>query len=278
MRRLLVLTAVAVSAWLTLTQDASAFKRCRRCCCVCPPPACAAATPATPNTLTSAKGKTYRFYDSDELPLFRDEVRTESRSNRLRLFAFESRRLTTGDDFNGHDRGQAKTTWVDAPVEGFNDLGDLLQTLPSDDHMRHYNPRITRTWDSPRVAEERRNVTVTAYLYASKKEDDNDYHLILGRTETETAGTYMMTAEITGLPDGEPYRSTLTTPRNDFKAFFNGRPPGTSYRVFEDRIHVRVTGTLFYDIDHAPGIVGTGDYKPETAWEIHPVTTIEFLD
>jgi hypothetical protein len=35
-----------------------------------------------------------------------------------------------------------------------------------------------------------------------------------------------------------------------------------------------VTGSLFFDMDHLAGVVGTGEFKPQTAWEIHPVTSI----
>jgi hypothetical protein len=38
---------------------------------------------------------------------------------------------------------------------------------------------------------------------------------------------------------------------------------------------VTVEGSLFYDVDHAPGAVGPRDMKPTTAWEIHPITQIQ---
>lgn len=43
-------------------------------------------------------------------------------------------------------------------------------------------------------------------------------------------------------------------------------------------IPISVKGSLFYDIDHPPGHVSFGNYKPTTAWEIHPVQKIKFLD
>ena len=55
-----------------------------------------------------------------------------------------------------------------------------MDSLPSDQFMRSYNPPITEDADSDRVQEEKRNVSVTAFLYATKKEADNDYHMILG--------------------------------------------------------------------------------------------------
>jgi hypothetical protein len=39
--------------------------------------------------------------------------------------------------------------------------------------------------------------------------------------------------------------------------------------------HVQVTGSLLYDIDHAAGAVGPTGHRPKSAWEIHPVTSIQ---
>ena len=33
-----------------------------------------------------------------------------------------------------------------------------------------------------------------------------------------------------------------------------------------------------FDVDHAAGVVGPGNFKPKTAWEIHPITKLEFLN
>jgi hypothetical protein len=87
-----------------------------------------------------------------------------------------------------------------------------------------------------------------------------------------------MNMEITGLPHNE-FREQLRRPRQDFLDYLGGsEPPTSKYLVFDDPVHVRITGSLFYDIDHVPGVVGSGALKPEQAWEVHPVTSIEFLD
>ena len=57
---------------------------------------------------------------------------------------------------------------------------------------------IPTTASSDRVDEEKRNVRVKAFLYAASREDDNDYHLIIGRAPNKPAK--YMTAEISGLP------------------------------------------------------------------------------
>ena len=91
-----------------------------------------------------------------------------------------------------------------------------------------------------------------------------------------------MNSEITGLPLGGPNRERLRVPRQALKDFLGEwhLTIGTSaYLRFEDPVPVRVTGSLFYDIDHLPGVVGSfkpPQRVPATAWEIHPITEIVF--
>jgi hypothetical protein len=37
-----------------------------------------------------------------------------------------------------------------------------------------------------------------------------------------------------------------------------------------------VTGSLFFDVDHPAGAVGPQGHRPQTAWEIHPISSIAF--
>jgi hypothetical protein len=179
--------------------------------------------------------------------------------------------VSDADTFAGHARAAAKTSIADAPVEDFADLPAFLATLPSDDAMRHHVPKITEAADSNRVAEERRNVRVHAYIWAAKKESDNDYHLMLGTK----SGPPFVTAEVTGLPTSGPFRTRLAKARQEFVALAGSRLPGADkYERLSPPIAVVVTGSIFYDIDHAPGAVGPKWAKPGTAWEIHPVTEI----
>jgi hypothetical protein len=42
-------------------------------------------------------------------------------------------------------------------------------------------------------------------------------------------------------------------------------------------VPVRVTGSLFWGPEHQPPhTVGPKDFAPGTAWEIHPISAIEF--
>ncbi len=138
--------------------------------------------------------------------------------------------------------------------------------------------RITRASDSVRAAEEDHNIKVGGFIYAMRKESDHDFHLIVGDKDCK-ASACLINVEISGLPtDGaNPYLSTLAAVRCKFLAFFGDNPPGTShgYKKFDPALHVILTGSLFFDVDHRAGLVGPTGLKPDTAWEVHPVTDIE---
>jgi hypothetical protein len=180
------------------------------------------------------------------------------------------------DNFHGTDRGAAKTAIVDdASPTTFADLEGLLASglLVADADMQNHNPPITRDLGD-RVAEEQHTVVVTAFLYASTKEKDNDFHCIIGTAPDHDPQFFNV--EVSGLPLSGPFRQPLKQVRDTFKAFFGTGLPGRGYKKFNPPIPVRITGSLFYDIDHPPGAVGPGALKPKTAWEIHPVSVVEF--
>jgi hypothetical protein len=92
-----------------------------------------------------------------------------------------------------------------------------------------HTPRISRDPDSGRVAEENRNVRVRCWLYAASRENDNDYHLILGRAPGLTSETYK-TMEVSGLPptDADSF-SQLFSARKSFNDFVGSDLPGSRY-------------------------------------------------
>jgi hypothetical protein len=176
------------------------------------------------------------------------------------------------DDFLGTDRKAAKTSIVPSNPEAQAGIESLLGSLPSDQTMMALN--IPKDPGSQRVAQERRVVTVPALIYAASKEQDNDFHLILGDANAADTGKFM-NAEISGLPAGQ-FRQPLQVPRQAFRDFFGANLPGRFYSVFTPPIPVTVAGSLFYDVDHPPGEVGPTGLKPQTSWEIHPISTIAF--
>lgn len=186
-----------------------------------------------------------------------------------------------GDAFTGKSRKAAKISISRAKVERFDDLRDLVETLPSVEDMRDREPPIARTPESGRVREERRNVRVRAWIYAASRENDNDFHLILGRDPARSPMYFTM--EVSGLPpSGTRHRARLRRVRDDYKSFFGATEmglPGTSYDFYDPPVPVEIAGSLFFDASHAtggrPGPQDLRDDMP-TVWEVHPVTDIVF--
>ena len=102
-----------------------------------------------------------------------------------------------GDNFVGTARKAAKLSIAAAPTENFNDLSNLIASLPALDVMIKLN--IPTTANSNRVQQEKRNIHLTGFLFAASREADNDFHLIVGRNPNAGQEMYM-TMEVSGLP------------------------------------------------------------------------------
>jgi hypothetical protein len=220
--------------------------------------------------LTSPKGTKYRILKTRELdpyekPLAPEEIATAGAA-----------RMTPGDNFAGTDRRDAKLSIVSAATEQFGDLQNLVGSLTADDDMINHNPEITKDPNSPRVSEEQRNVRVQAFLYAASREADNDFHFIVGRDPNASA-TYM-NMELSGLPPSASNTfAPLNTARNAYKTFVNGQLPSAGYHHYDPPIPIEVEGSLFFDITHATGPhPGPAKLRPETIWEVHPISHIVF--
>jgi hypothetical protein len=219
---------------------------------------------------TSPRGARYRIIETSELDPYERPLAEEEVAN------LESARLTPGDDFAGTDRRDAKLSIASAEVEQFDDLQSLVQSLTADADMEDHDPAITRDPDSERVAEEQRNVRVRAFLYAASRETDNDFHFIVGR-DPSLSPTYM-NMELSGLP---PRTSDafdrLDAARTAYKTFVQGQTPGAGYHHYDPPIPIEVQGSLFFDITHASGPhPGPAKLRPETIWEVHPISHIVF--
>ena len=187
------------------------------------------------------------------------------------------------DSFGGTARKAAKISIARAKVETFDDLRLLIKSLPSIRTMATtHDPKIGTGATSGRAKEERRNVRVRAWIYAASREDDNDFHLIVGRSP-ESARMFM-TMEVSGLPPASsPHREKLEQIRDGYKSFFQHADaglPGLSYDFYKPPVPVEIAGSLFFDVSHAaPGSrPGPKDLRPDmpTVWEVHPVTSIKF--
>ena len=138
---------------------------------------------------------------------------------------------------------------------------------------------ITTKANSDRVVEEERNVRVVCWLYAASRENDNDYHLILGRAPGASPLRYM-TMELSGLPPAVASSfPRLKSARDAYNAFFGSNRPGSSYDFYNPPIPALIEDSLFFDMSHATGTPpGPSSLRPNmpTIWEVHPITRIIF--
>ena len=223
-------------------------------------------------TTSPQSGKSYRYFQTDD-PGAQAATRIQRRAEDAAALADSDVAFDDTNVFKGSARAHAKTTVAHADVEKFGDLVALIASIPVDQKMLSYKPRIDR--DTPRVAEELRNVAVCAWIVATKKEDDNDYHIIL----SDDGGTIFMTAEMSGIPStgSKLNRKRLFNSRLTFETFVadEGRKTG-NYTGWGDAVPVYVEGSLFYDTEHKPGVVGPAFARPKTSWEIHPISKLLF--
>jgi len=178
------------------------------------------------------------------------------------------------ESYSGSARAAAKTSFVSASYTTYSDVAALRSALPTDATMRSLGIGTS----SARVTQENKNVTITTkYLYAITRESDEDYHLVMG-TSSVSAGN-LLNCEVSGLPSSsQSSYSQIKAQRAVIVAYFGTDFCGKSgYSIFSPGIKLTtLKGSIFYDIDHAPGSVGPAGYKPSTSWEIHPVHDIAF--
>jgi hypothetical protein len=219
---------------------------------------------------------TYRIIQTNEVDAY-EKAATSMETLNAAVAAAEA--APVSDKFDGTARKAAKLSIADAPTKTFNDLKTLVNSLPAHEDMKNHNPKIKTTATSNRVAEEKRNVRIKVFLYAASREDDNDFHLILGRDPNSGPELYM-TMELSGLPPASSASfDKLKAARDAFKAFFDADVPGLTYDFYDPPIRVRIEGSLFWDASHStgsrPGPKSLKSRMP-TVWEVHPITKIVF--
>jgi hypothetical protein len=229
-----------------------------------------------PATATAAAARTqaYRVIKTNEVDGY-EQGATQQET----LPATRATAAPVSDNFEGTARKAAKLSIAEKPLRRFSDLKNLIKSLPADSDMIAHVPKIKTTATSDRVEEENRNVRLKVFLYAASREDDNDFHLILGRDPNLTPEMYM-TMELSGLPPASrPSFAKLKATRDAFKAFFADDLPGTSYEFYDPPIPVQIDGSLFFDMTHSSGTrPGPKSLKSRmpTIWEVHPLTNIVF--
>jgi hypothetical protein len=185
--------------------------------------------------------------------------------------------------FAGKVRKLAKTTpHSGGRARSFSSIADFLEWLPSDSSMKYGTP-IDRSENSARVPAEQRNIILKkVWLLAVYRERDNDFHLILCDKQVYDGEAALFSAEISGLPDSpnvsprtmsdlEDARRALTDKLGDLNC-------GRTYIFKKGGLPVKVRGSLFFDIHHAGHKHGRQGLYPQSAWELHPVTDLIWLD
>jgi hypothetical protein len=222
----------------------------------------------------SLQVRSYRIIRTNEVDAY-EKAATSIETLSEAIMASEA--APVGDNFKGTARKAAKLSIAAAATRTFHDLRTLVNSLPDHEHMRSLKIKTTATTN--RVAEEKRNVKVKVFLYAASREDDNDFHLILGRDPQKSPELYM-TMELSGLPPANSAAfAKLNAARDAFKAFFGGDLPGVAYDFYDPPIPVRIEGSLFWDASHSSGLrPGPKSLKSRmpTVWEVHPITRITF--
>jgi hypothetical protein len=173
--------------------------------------------------------------------------------------------------FTGKARSKPKLTIVTASFEEFETVSALIKSLAKESIIR---PKVAG--NNNRISLEKRNVRLLkdTYLFAFKKESDNDYHVIIGDHKDPKKATFL-NAEISGLANATDKRLRLV--RQTFETQFV-QVCNSAYAVFaKNPIKIQIEGSLFYDIDHKAGQIGPKGFRPTTTWEIHPISKITFL-
>ena len=181
--------------------------------------------------------------------------------------------------FRGIDRKVAKIGVVGGSVSNEGTVDALAGSLPTDDDMLSHNPAITKDAHSDRVMEERKTVAVKGWVYAIKYEDDQDWHLIVGTDPDASGNVTYFNCEVSGLPapGASTYNALLKVRQSLADILDNDLPGPGAYSTYEP-FPVTIQGSLFFDVDHAAGVVGPSGMRPKTAWEIHPITKIAWAE
>ena len=175
--------------------------------------------------------------------------------------------------FAGLSRAKVKTSLVQANAHTYSNLYNFMRTLPDDDDMEFVIAALPQPWKE-RAIQEKKAVTVNnVYLIAYAREKDNDYHLIL----TNASKTIFFNVEISALPgSAAPGYTALKNVRQSFESFPGSLNCGRYTKLAQPILIKKIKGSIFFDSDHPAGQVGPEGYRPKTAWEIHPVSAIEF--
>jgi hypothetical protein len=212
-----------------------------------------------------------------------DLIRDETLKNKLAKWRDNPASIpldSPGDGYTGgDDRTAARLSFATSETENFNDVSELMATLPSVDEMTKLH--IPLDDDSTRVPQENRNVHVRGFLYAASRDCNNNFRLIVG-LDPNSARRMYISMEVSGLPSPEsPAFGALNAARAAYKQFFGAKNlPTAGYHFYQPPIPVEVDGSLFFDataLDNVGIWPGPPSLKSHigTFFEVDPITRIK---
>jgi hypothetical protein len=180
----------------------------------------------------------------------------------------------SSETFTGSYRPEAKTSFAAGTPENHPSLGSIFDALPNDEQMARQFPALLSLGNNhtPRVAPEKRNVRVHAWIYRVAWKGDRDFQVVLGDTPQLTSTTTFVNCEISGLPRTDPARAPFAARRADIRAILAEHRQESG--LFYQPVPVSVAGSLLWDGEHRAHHSGPDELKPKTAWEIHPIQEI----
>ena len=128
-----------------------------------------------------ARGRPARRHGHGRPTVSSGPPRWTSTTRRCRWAVVAAVRRRPGENFRGTARRVAKLSIADAAFEAFDDLQDLITSVPNEEAMTAHG---LSHWGGQHIESRgggAADVRVRAFLYAASREDDNDFHLIVGR-------------------------------------------------------------------------------------------------
>lgn len=227
------------------------------------------------------KGNYFLFDVSNE----QDSIDHDSSSNKnVNSIEVNDNPMCEGPDFDASYRAKVKYTPSRKEIKEEN--ASTLLAFFKKNHDLMCDDRANLP-DDRRLNQEDKNVRVKVYLYTFKRQGDEDYHLVFGTTPNINTAKFF-NCEISGLsPSGTYGRSKLVDARNTFEENFGiQKKCARSYYTNDFRSAPRpviLEGSLFFDGEHCTHYEDNGpqnwkELEVTIAWEIHPITSIEFLE
>jgi len=178
------------------------------------------------------------------------------------------------ENFDGSYRAAVKISVSVSPEEIFKTLRSFVKTLPDKDLMAD---SIAGS-GTPRIPSENRNVRLRkAYLYAYSRQTDEDFHVIIGTSRKPASTTRYFNVEISGLPPAaDASFPALKATRDSFLTKASQHLCTSGYFFYNTPLKIEIAGSLFFDKQHHSGLIGPASARPPDAWEIHPVTFLNY--